>query len=243
MSSKKLVVYTVVFGGYDKVLPILNPSDNVDYFVVSDKQLNLPLGWELILIDSNSDLSFTELNRLYKMKPNILFGEYEFSLYIDGNIELVSKDIYNISMKYLNKYNIALYTHPERNSVREESLLLSHLGFDYFFNIKKQYLGYLNQGFIDSCLYECNILFRRHNCKVFDMMDSWHTEFNKGIKRDQISFTYSAWKNQVIINNIGKSDARYDHIDFVYHLHVKKNKNKNNFKKIINRFFMKLFGW
>lgn len=239
----KVVIYTVVTGGYDEIKTIRNPIDSIDYIVVSDENIKVPFGWKLKIVNREPSLSLTDLNRLYKIKPKILFDDYDCSIYVDGNIEIVSDDILSYLNNALKHDDIALYSHPERDSVRDESLLLSYLGFDHFLKIRNQYVNYLNEGFVDNCLFECNVLFRKHNNRIYEMMDFWYEEYIKNVKRDQLSFTYVAWNQRVNLKNLGDSDARFKNEHFCYHYHSKKNTNKKIINKIINRLFMRFYKW
>ena len=64
-----------------------------------------------------------------------------------------------------------------------------------------------NNGLIIS-----GILLRRHNdLDVIKTMESWWTELKYGSKRDQLSFNYVAWKNNLKFNYIDGDSRNNDY--------------------------------
>ena len=60
-----------------------------------------------------------------------------------------------------------------------------------------------NKGLIESCL-----LIRKHNDKqCVNIMTKWYNEIENNSHRDQLSFNYVYWKNNIKIKYISKSYA------------------------------------
>ena len=71
-----------------------------------------------------------------------------------------------------------------------------------------------NNGLIESCL-----IIRKHNVKeCINIMNKWYEEIKLNSHRDQLSFNYIAWKNNIKIKYISKKyafeyfDKKRDHL-------------------------------
>ena len=82
---KNRVVYTSIFGGYD----------DVDKFQTQ----NIPQAWDLKCFSENNSLSLYSDNtrnaKQYKVLPHRHLSDYEYSIFIDGNMT-VRGDINNL---------------------------------------------------------------------------------------------------------------------------------------------------
>tara|TARA_B100000963_G_C22623057_1_gene670923 strand:+ start:1295 stop:1978 length:684 start_codon:yes stop_codon:yes gene_type:complete len=207
--SKK-VVYTSIFGNFDKV----------------EKSL-LPKGWEFkIFNESNSIPLYKDNNRnakKYKLLPHRYLNDYEYSLWIDGNFKVIG-NIEPFIEKYLSNANIAFFNHKNtsldpRNCIYQEANAIFHFGqinmqrsperglLNYKDNpeiIKNQVIRYQNEGYPpNNGLIKGGIILRRHNSPdVIDAMEAWWEEVKYNSKRDQLSFNYIAWKHKLKFNYI-----------------------------------------
>lgn len=206
-SNEKIVVYTAIFGRYDKLLePICHP-DNVDYFIVTDQEIDLTNStWKKrdysALIDKLSGLSSSEKNRYVKMHPQELFNEYNYSIYIDGNIQVITdltEYIYDVG-----EYGLAAHLHSSRDCVYDECKAVVRMGKESRKNIEAHIKHLTEEGFPHHYgLLECNVLVRRHCEMCSKIMDEWWSEFCNYSKRDQISLPFVLYKNKISIHEIG----------------------------------------
>ncbi|MFG6656280.1 glycosyltransferase domain-containing protein [Scandinavium sp. M-37] len=244
-SKNRLVIYSVITGGYDKVLPVENIDSDCDYYIVSNEHIVLPEPWKL-LTPSTDGLDNKNFNRYYKINPHILFPNHQHSLYIDGNI-LLCGDIYNWSKAQLSNNDFAIFNHPERDNIFDEGKICSFIGTDYFWVINRQLKKYKAEGFNYRELFEANILLRSHNkADVMRLMEMWWSEYSSefSAKRDQLALPYVIWKMNYKINNMGSSDARFDQEYFKYMSHANNRHAtlSTKLKKIINRTIGSLFN-
>ena len=80
------VVYTCVFGAFDRVFPPLVLEDGIDFVLITDRaDLNVQ-GWTTQVADPERFGSPRQANRHFKMFAHRIFPEHDISLYIDGNI-------------------------------------------------------------------------------------------------------------------------------------------------------------
>lgn len=206
-NGEKVAIYTVNIGGYDTVLQPIIKSENVDYFYVSDKKPSNLGKWEWI--DANKfikDLDTTNVKkaRYIKTHPHLIFKDYKYSIFIDGNIRTVvdiSKFVNNINKKT----KIAIHPHPYRECIYDEAINCKRSGKGNNKEIDKQIETYRNEGMPEKYgLFETNVVVREHNnelCKKI-MEDWWNEIFTKS-ERDQLSLTYVLWKNKLKSNDIG----------------------------------------
>lgn len=206
-SSERIAVYTVVFGKYDKLLEPYCHPDNIDYYIVTDQEIeNTGTAWKKIDITKFSDmldgLSNAEKNRFFKMKPHLLFPNYNYSIYIDGNIQIIS-DLTEY-IHYVGACGLAAHMHSSRDCVYEESEAAVFAGKESKANMSKHINHLRNQKFPEHFgMLECNVLVRRHNNVCKKLMDEWWTEFMKFSKRDQMSLPYVIYKNNISIYDVG----------------------------------------
>lgn len=142
--------------------------------------------------------------RRYKVLPHKYLSEYEYSIWIDGNYEIIGS-IQEYIKKYSKQSAILCVVHPDRCCVYEEAQACIEIKKDSEDIICMQIDKYRselypeNNGMIAS-----GILFRKHNNpEVIKIMEDWWKEIEKYSKRDQLSFNYVCWENEFIYD---KSD-------------------------------------
>ena len=190
------VVYTAVFGNYDHV-PAVNPEWNCDFICFTDNPDLVSYGWQVEKVQLNGETP-AQANRRYKILPHKYLSNYECSLYVDGNIEIVA-DPSPLFHKYLDSGVIAIPKHQGRNCAYAESRACIEVGLVNNETTERQLARYAADGFPEKFgLTENNIIFRRHHDEnVIAMMASWWEEYCNGGRRDQISLPYLIWKHKI----------------------------------------------
>ena len=93
---KKCVIYTCIIGAYDDLLQpaVTDPDFDFVCFVGKGEKTAERIGvWEIREFDCGLD-NPRLVSRYPKMHPHVLLPEYEASVYVDGNIELLDGSIY-----------------------------------------------------------------------------------------------------------------------------------------------------
>ncbi len=104
----KGVVYSVITGGYDCLYEPNTEGSNVDYIMLTDSQIEGYSGkWKIRKIDNPLHLSAKELSRWVKMHPSVLFSEYDWSVYVDGSVQ-IQKPLDDLVTSYAKKSGIYL---------------------------------------------------------------------------------------------------------------------------------------
>ena len=210
----KRIIYTSVFGGYDNVVE--QGSDGWDWKCFSE-DTHIP-----IYEDNNRNA------KRFKVLPHRYLKDYEYSVFIDGNMS-VRGDLNELVDRYLKDSNVAFFSHSNnhldgRNCPYDEARTIFQLGDknmkatpdrgmlnykDNPFVIEKQMNRYIDEGFPkNNGLITGMVILRRHNeADCIQTMEDWWTEIKYNSKRDQLSFNYSAWKNNLNFNYM-EGDSR-----------------------------------
>lgn len=205
-SNEKIVIYTVIFGKYDAVYEPIFLPDNCEYIIVTDMEIAKNSKWKKYDLKKIEDLleglDSIEKNRILKMKPELLFPEYKYSVYIDGNIQIIT-DITEMIYK-IPECGIAMHLHNHRDCIYEEIEVLKILKRETRENLDAHLKHILIEGMPHNYgLLECNVIVREHNnerCKK--IMNDWWEEFLRYSKRDQISFPYVLYKNGIKVEDV-----------------------------------------
>lgn len=231
----KNVIYTAITGGYDSVKPIKIIDNDIDYicFVDSDFKGKIPQPWEKVVVDV--ELSNKDLARYCKINPHKLLSKYQRSVWVDGNIEIIDS-LSEFLKRVLSQSDVASYDHWWRDSVEQEFYVCARAGLDKAWVLKKQWERYRRSGYRSRNFFENNVIFRNHlDKKVVAMHEVWWEEYINSGKRDQLSFTYSAFKCNIEIMSLGRHDPRLINKHFLYHPHIKN-------KPFLQRMVMKLIN-
>lgn len=201
----KLVIYTSIFGGYDG---LQNPPNikNVDYVCFTDHNVTSNF-WKII----ECPIKYQSPNlcaKEYKILPHKHFKEYDYSIWVDGNISIIG-NIQELIECYLIDHDIAFFNHQNtigdsRNCIYSEAKAVSRLKKDNPNIVHKQISKYKKEGYPKNNGLICGgIIVRKHSSpKIIESMEDWWKEIKSYSKRDQLSFNYIAWKNKLKYNFI-----------------------------------------
>ncbi len=204
-SSEKIAIYTVITGGYDEVLEPYCKPDNCDLFLFTDREFDdTASAWNKRELPSCLDV-FTnaEKNRYLKMHPHKLFSEYNYSVYVDGNIQ-----IFTDLTEYINRLGsigIGTHLHPDRQCVYKELEAVAARGKETWENTER-HAAYLKKAGMphNYGLLECNVIAREHHNDIcVRIMEQWWREYEEYCKRDQVSLPHVLYQNNIQINEVG----------------------------------------
>lgn len=221
----KLVVYTALFGNYDKLRDPKRMYSGCEFVCFTDqKDLKSDI-WEIRQVN-NGELPPAMMNRHYKFFPHLYFSDYEYSLYVDANIEIIGAPDKLVD-KYLDDCLISCPKHFLRNCLYEEAhiCILEKKATEQ--DVSKLLDKYLHENFPKNYgLAENNIIYRKHNDPtIIKMMNAWWEFIASGPKRDQLSLMYLSWKMDIYIRLMDESSRNNNKI-FKYHLHKTNNRSK-----------------
>ncbi|RAP54353.1 MAG: hypothetical protein BZ137_02655, partial [Methanosphaera sp. rholeuAM130] len=195
-SDKKVVVYTAVTGSYDEPVIPGYVNGDFDYICFTDNPNLTSEFWDIRLME---DLPLDNIRKVrsYKILAHKYLSDYDYSLWIDTNIELTD-NIVDYVHKYSKNNKLLCIRHIERDCLYQEAKVCISSAKDTDIEvINAQMDRYKLEGYPEhNGLISSGVLFRNHNdSEVVDLMEDWFDELLNGSYRDQLSFNYVCWKN------------------------------------------------
>jgi hypothetical protein len=206
----RVAVYQAIVGDYDVINAVFPLYHEIyDYYLFTDLKLdNTHNGWTIKEIPNNIKKMNNPLliNRYFKMHPYEFFEKYDYSVYIDGNISIVS-DIRPMVRQVANTTGLAMHRHSRRGCVYDEmkACIKSKKGVPKL--ILKQMEKYKQLAFPKNFgLYEGSLIIADLKCTVGkNILASWWEEFlSSGSLRDQLSLPYVIWSSGYPFDSIGE---------------------------------------
>jgi hypothetical protein len=239
------VIYTCITGRYDELSNHTYIDPRWEYVCFTD---DFTLKNKDNLLWQIKPLVFDELDhirnsRWHKLHPHILFPKYQRSVWLDGNINILKKDVFEDIDRAINrKRKISIAPHPVRNCIYDELLACIELGKDNKEVMEKQIQLIKEDGFPNKHgLYESGIFYREHHDKqVISVMNDWWWFIKNYSRRDQLSLNYVLWKHKMKVESL--TDISYnnkDEIEFICNRkHITKEElinRRNRLQKIIRQ--------
>lgn len=197
----KRVVYTALTGNYDSLIQHKFLHPDYDYICFSNDIPEEMVGhWKIQKIDfSTSDKQLQ--SRYPKLQPHKVLADYDISIYVDANVGLDDESIFRRVDELIDQgVLLAGVKHQSRKCLYKESLYLILSGRAKKIRLTiEQMRKYKKEGFPrDFGMYEANIIYRQHNTpKVITQCDGWWHERQNYSHRDQLSYSYTLWKNKM----------------------------------------------
>lgn len=218
--TSKKVIYTCIVQDYDVLMQPHCISDDWDYVCFTDHPSSLSQSaagvWEVRPLPRVLPSS-VRTNRWHKMHPHLLFQDYDESIYVDGNVNILSRYIFDQIAK--RDAPILLPQHFVRTCTYQEIEVL--LQRDVTSNQDKALLlsqqRFLEQdGFPrDFGLSENNLIYRRHHeDRIMELMLDWWEMYEAYASRDQASLAYVFWKNGLSLRGHTFPNCRVNYRDF-----------------------------
>lgn len=216
---KDIVVYTVIFRGYDELRPPLVINKDVDYICFTDVPLPNIHPWQQCLVTPKRDAP-RRYAKMYKILSHQLFPQKQYTLYHDGNIRLKTDPVEALD-RWLTSYDMAVCQHQHRNCIYDEAECCLEGGPSYEpERIKAQMRKYRAEGYPEhNGLGTTTVILRRHTDEIREFNEAWWDEMVNHSVRGQLSFNYVCWKLGVEYDVIPGNVFR--HIDFDYLDHVR----------------------
>jgi len=205
--NKKYVVYTCQTGNYDApIIDSFYDVKNFDYFYFTDNpQIFVNPIWKIVDISKMNWIFPQKIKddnakkaRFIKTHPHLFFDKYEKSIWIDANMKFISSP-----MDFLNEVNdnypFLATRHFNRTCIYQEAHEVKIVRkddpnvVDAEIECLKHNLYPSNNGLIES-----GFLIRKHNNQLCAFtMEQWWAMIEGYSKRDQLSFNYIQWRNQL----------------------------------------------
>ena len=143
-----------------------------------------------------------ELNRKIKMLPHKYLINYDYTIYIDGLIEIIAP--LSPLICEMGNAGLGVHYHNQRDCIYDEAVMVKYAKKANMTIVEQQLNEYRSKGFpAHFGLYENTILIRDNNDRVIvNLMEEWWDEYKKYPTRDQLSLPYLIWKNKIDLDKI-----------------------------------------
>ena len=217
--NERIAVYTCIVGNYDNLKQPAVIDQQCDYYYLGfDRPEELGV-WQWIDITSyfqDRELDHTRVNRFCKLHPQLFFGDYKYSIYLDGGLE-IRESIAGLVRK-TGSVGIALYGKALTGDVDTYGeavfrLITETISGDGRSVVIKQMERYARERFPRNYGSSHNaVIVREHNnTDCIKIMDTWWKEIENECRRDELSFFYALWKNGFCpgaVGSLGKTLRR-----------------------------------
>ena len=202
----KIAVYTCVVGGYDHIREPISLENEADYYMISDDSTLAGNAYRWMDIDEvvpDKDMSPKDKNRYCKLHPYLLFPEYDYTIYLDGSIQIVRPILHNV--KKVGKTGIAIHRHRERDCIYSEGIFLVWLGAADKELLVQDISRYIDAGLPRHFgMFECGMVVTDiHNPMSVEIYENWYEEYMRSVKRDQQALIYTLWTMGLRADDVG----------------------------------------
>lgn len=203
--DKRIAVYTCIVGNYDFPIEPIFQSTNIDYFIFSDNKVESTI-WKRKEIPENLiNMDNTLLNRYIKMHPFEFFSDYDFAVYVDGNVKIVG-DVSEMINLLNPQIGLGLHKHARRDSIYNEAKVLNIYKKGNKNQINEQVSFYRKNKFPHKYgMLEATIIISEISNETAKqiMLEWWEEFFSRKSYRDQLSLPYILWKKNITIDDVG----------------------------------------
>ncbi len=246
--SKK-VIYTCITGRYDEPSVHTYVDSSWDYILYTDNQELINKGsvahWQVKPLYFSS-LTNVKNARWHKVNPHILLPEYHYSLWIDANISIENKNVFDRLNQLISENNlVSIPLHGTRDCIFEEATIIKSTLVDDPKIVNPQ-IKFLQQEQYpkNNGLSETGILFRQHNdVQIVEAQNIWWKMINTYSKRDQLSCNYAFWKINIDITPFYEVKGAHRNCgDFLLHTSENHNQNRLEGYRILPRWLINLIA-
>ncbi len=224
---KRFVIYTAIVGNYDGIQQPIITDDRFDYILFSNDIEDTNVGiWQVRQFNyENKDR--IKIARWVKTHPEQLLEGYEFSVWMDANIQIKTDYIYRRTIDLFDeKEVISTVVHLERNCIYKEMFTV----YDYGFETENTLLNWAkvlrrNRYPYNNGLNETGILYRCHCFIIKELDELWWWCVDKYSRRDQLSFNYILWKLNIKCGSLlpdGQNAINSDDFNYISHANSKR---------------------
>lgn len=256
---KKYVIYSAMVGGYDDILQPLVVDNRFDYILFCNEIKQDRVGvWQIRRIDYYNPDN-TRICRYVKTHPHELVQGYDFSIWMDSNVQICTQYVYDHAIDLYNQgVQVASMWHPVRNCIYQEAfavvnMMVEHEAVVVDWCHKLREANYPRE----NGLCETAVMYRVHyGCLTREADALWWLIIDNHSRRDQLSFNYVLWKLDIPLTYFfgkGLNARNTEHMRLVTHKDTQHNnrpikpneawlmrycwKNKNKTKQIENLYY------
>lgn len=194
----RCAVYTVITGSYDTLADPDFVTPGWDYYCFTDNPDGITSKvWKAVDINECCrDITKGPINRYVKTHPHVLLKDYDYTIYVDGAVKILSDLRAYIGM-FSRDSSMLAFPHPSRETIREEAgAIISWKKADPAL-ILAQLDKYYEEGYKDDrpLIYAGCMVRSNRDPLLNKVMEDWWVEIRDVAPRDQMSIGYVCWKN------------------------------------------------
>lgn len=202
--SERIAIYTAVFGDYDKIPEPYCVPDNCDFYIFTDQEIPKESIWKKKDVPAEiCKMANAKKNRFLKMHPDTVFPDYNYSVYVDGNICIISDLTEYVNR--LGKSGIGIHLHNYRSCIYEELESVVKTGRMTKEEARKV-IAYAEENSMprNYGLLQCSVIVREHRnpvCKK--VMEDWWNLYCTFGKRDQLYLPIVLFQQDLKTSDVG----------------------------------------
>ncbi len=211
----KIAIYTCITGNYDNLRQPAVTDGRFDFICFTgkgEKRMERDGVWEIREFEpevpgqqdgrktAGCPMSPGMRSRYPKMHPHLLLPEYEASVWIDGNIEILDDSLYKAALSAFDAGTLyAGVPHPSRDNVYSEAFMCMKMGHISRPALLRVCLWLFFHGMTrKDGLLENNLIFRRHlDPAVMALGRLWWSMLTRLCRRDQLSLAWCMKKTGI----------------------------------------------
>ncbi len=187
----RIAVFMAVAGDYDSIKDPEIVSDKADYFIFTDQELPPNSIWQKRDFEY-FDADPTRMARFIKTHPHLYFGDYDWALWMDANLQ-INVPPEDIIAPFAATHVLATWTHPLRRCIFDEAKECEKRSKDDGQVMSAQMERYKSAGFTAGAgLFETSVMASKMNePSITAVMNKWWAEIEQGSRRDQLSLPFA----------------------------------------------------
>lgn len=195
----KKVIYTAIINDYDNLKDPHYVNEDYDYICFTNQTFSSNV-WKIVNLPVEMyELSPSRANRCLKWLPHRYLSEYDFSIYIDGSVQIID-NLNELMSNNTENRPMSLLPHNKRVNVWQEFNANIIQNKDSSVNLNRLFEFYVQQQVLTNHhnLYHQCCLFRYHNTNIVKQFDEdvWEMICNYTF-RDQLITPYIVEKNNL----------------------------------------------
>jgi hypothetical protein len=193
VAAESVVIYTALFGGYDRLLEQPR-TDGVDLVCFTDDPSLTSRTWEIRRLPAAAHAR--RAARAVKTSPHQHLPDHEWSIWVDARLSIRSDQFVDRLLGAARPTGMAVMAHHQRQDLYEEAEHVYRMGFDTSPELLAQVARYRSRGLPDgSGLFSTMAVARRHGDPAVRRLDErWHEEIESGSVRDQVALPFVTWE-------------------------------------------------
>lgn len=190
----RIVVYTAIFGGYDRLKP--QPEiPGVEYVCFTDDRSLATSPWRLV-VERPRHAHPRMSAKHYKLFPHRVLPRNPLTVWIDGSVAIKRSDFPEVFLSHVNESGMALLPHPDRDDIYDEAELSIKMRKYFDQPILEQVEHYRAEGYpAKNGLWACTVMARdARNRRLRRLHRRWMRHNRRWSYQDQISLPFLLWR-------------------------------------------------